>query len=327
MLALAMNRQTRILLMQRQMACFAEKRNVTPCEVLGFCRAQAGIGHQFDIGMQPNAVSANALGNGLLRPDAPILRLDDLELRMMLVDPFGTFGDELLVFLRFEAGAAIVGLLPCVDRGEFQRFAISPSRCLPKKLANDDHFAFHGCQRCDFTRCCASENTTIFSLAADFFDLRSRSGRPIGLSPFQIPFDINGRDEVDGLVREVGDGKAPNDRGPECRVIMAAFAALRFRAHFFDKLLGNLTEGMLNQRQALFMPILLLVVDLVRALESRIIVSDAERLLDLPAAERIAHGPIAGAFALEKRERGIRRFGTLQHNLGSNGVTSVGALR
>ncbi|MNL30346.1 hypothetical protein D3C87_1520760 [compost metagenome] len=100
----------------------------------------------------------------------------------------------------------------------------------------------------------------------DLIDLGARAISPIGLSPFQIALDIYGRDEIDSLVAKVGDGKAPNDRGPECRVIVATLAPLGFRADLFNEFLCHVAEGMLDKRQTLLMPIFLLVKNLVRPL-------------------------------------------------------------
>src|SRR5690606_27935838 len=84
-------------------------------------------------------------------------------------------------------------------------------------------------------------------------------------------------------------------------------------------------ERMLLQRQTLPVSIFLLVENLVRTLQCQIVVGDAQRLLDLLSAERIAHRPVSRAVSLEQRERGGLRFGgTLQHNQGSNGVTMGG---
>lgn len=103
---------------------------------------------------------------------------------------------------------------------------------------------------------------------------------------------------------------------------------LGFGANLLYEFFGNIAEWMLHQRQTLLMPILLFVIDLVRQLKSGIVVSGLEGLLDLPAAERIAHGPVSGSFPLEKgKGRACRFGGTLQHNQGSKGVTMVGALR
>ncbi len=168
MLAFAMNRQSCILLMQRQMACFAEERNVSPSEVFCFRGAQAGIGQQLDIGVQPNSIGTNAPGDCPLRPDTSILGLNDLELRVVFVDALGAFDDQLFILFGLEAGAVIVGCFLRSDLRQVQRLAIAPACGLIEQLAQDDHFAIHRGQSRDLAWSRAAENTTIFAFAVDF---------------------------------------------------------------------------------------------------------------------------------------------------------------
>ena len=57
---------------------------------------------------------------------------------------------------------------------------------------------------------------------------------------------------------------------------MAAFVTLGFGADLFDKLFGDFTEGMLDQRQALFMSVLLFVINFVSPLQRGIVVGGLE---------------------------------------------------
>ncbi len=57
---------------------------------------------------------------------------------------------------------------------------------------------------------------------------------------------------------------------------MTALSAFGFGANLLYEFLGNIAEWMLHQRQALLMPVLLFMENLVRTLEGAVIVTCAQ---------------------------------------------------
>ena len=283
--------------------------------------------HNLDIAVQPDAIRSDVFGRQRHGPFPSILCLDVSRLGLQFRNAGERCVKELLIFVRSKAWTLVIDSLPDSWICDHDLLAITPANRLLKQAADDNHLALDSAQGSNFARSGPAEDTAIFTFDTDFLDVAARSRGPIGLSPFQIAFDVGRGDLVDGLFTEVAAEKASDLRRPEISMIGAAFFTFSFDLDLLDKFLGNVIEGVFNDAETVFQAIALLMPDFVCPPTGFRFVGCAERFSDLAAVHCVAHGPIR-AVTLEKDEGVFGLFEALQHgNRVSNGVTTVGRPR